>query len=413
MLDLRVAELRAAAPMDGWFVVIGSERGGIPAFDETVQRADDVVVTLGIRSGKDLRTMRAGRFAYGARHARTVDRIVAQCAHWLYEDLGVNRGFQTLAPLEEKKCAGPPSRRERMLFFFAQIARVLEHGVRHCFEDVRWDVAVASTSVDRFVENPRSAWLHWVARDRREFLADPFVAPAAGGGARLLCEAFDGRTPTIVSIDLDDRHGERRALVAGEGPTSYPHVVNVDGELWLTPEQHRRRAVCAYRLNGSAREPVVILEGIAAVDPTIVHHEARWWLFCTDKESGVNDALRIYWALHPAGPWHAHAHNPAKIDAGGARPAGNFFRHDGRLYRPTQDCRGRYGRAIVIQRIDLLTPAEFLETPVRSIEVSSLRREGAIGVHTLSHGEGWVALDAQFARWSLRKPLRLLTGRYG
>jgi hypothetical protein len=99
-----------------------------------------------------------------------------------------------------------------------------------------------------------------------------------------------------------------------------------------------------------------------------------------------------------------------KIDIAGARPAGNFFMRDGLLHRPAQDCTERYGHAITIQRIDVLTPEAFAETCVARIDASVARRKGAIGVHTLSHGHGWVALDAQFARWSLSKPLQILRG---
>ncbi len=37
---------------------------------------------------------------------------------------------------------------------------------------------------------------------------------------------------------------------------------------------------------------------------------------------------------------------------------------DGALYRPAQDCSVTYGGAVVINRIDRLTPEEFSEQPV-------------------------------------------------
>lgn len=396
----------------GWRLVVGTERGGIPAFEEGVTGAECVDAALACYRNGEARTVRSGRFPYAHRHDHMMALVLDRCAQWLRDEMAAPTPFERGMPFER-----PPRRSITPLaalrFAAAELVRTLRHALRYAFEEVRWDVAVTSTPVERFVEDPRAAWLHWIARDEREFLADPFITRTHAGNPWLLCETLDRRTPCIVGIDLNDRFGHRTPLIGGGTAASYPYVLEVDGERWLVPEQARRNAVHAYRLNGKVEElRAPLLDGVAALDPTIVHHDGRWWLFCTDRADAPNYALRIYWADHPAGPWHAHARNPAKVDISGARPAGNFFVRDGVLHRPAQDCRGRYGRALVIQRIDALTPEEFRETPVARIDVSVLRRKGAVGMHTLSYGEGWVALDAQFARWSLKKPFRVLRGDF-
>lgn len=242
--------------------------------------------------------------------------------------------------------------------------------------------------------------------------ADPFLAERSDGRPQLLCETLNGITPGIVAIDLDNRFGERTPILEGNGPASYPYVFDVDGESWLIPESAARCRLDAYRLAGSETDLAeLMLDGVAAVDPTIVEYAGRWWLFCTDHRRGPNYALRIYWSEHPRGPWHAHANNPVKIDIAGARPGGTPFVRNGTLYRPAQDCTARYGHAIAIQRIDVLTPERFRESRVAKIDAAMLNRKGAIGVHTLSFGHDWVAVDAQFVRWSLRKPLHLALSR--
>lgn len=393
-------------------LVVGDERYGIPAFGEAVRGAEHVDVRLVARHGDELRELRFGRFPYASRHRRTIERIQTMTRAWIEEEEEHASRDLSVLPLWTPP---PPARsrrtRDALLFLVQEARRFAHHALRFLFEEVRWDVAVSNTSVERFLQAPRNAWLHWLARDRSEFLADPFVARAENGGTRVLCETMDGSWPSIVEIDLNDRFGARRPVLPHPGPASYPYVFDVDGEQWLVPEQHRRRSIHAYRLNGLC-EPLEapIHTGIAAVDPTVVEHDGRWWLFCADEDDGPNYALRIFWAKHPRGPWTPHARNPAKIDVRGARPAGNFFLRDGRLHRPAQDCSARYGGALVIHRIDVLTPQAFEETPVARIEASMLARNGAVGVHTLSHGEGWVAIDAQFTHWSLCKPLRILRG---
>lgn len=413
ILDLRRASTREASPQDGWTLEIGYERGGIPAFDEALRGSDVVEVRLVLRSAGESYAVRSGCFPYASSHARTLERVAHQCARWIAGELQAPTPIAS-APCVEKKIVAAPSVLERTRFAVREIVRRTQHALRFAFEEVRWDVAVANIPLESFIENPHAAWLHWVARDEREFLADPFVAPGHDGGPRLLCETLEQRRPRIVSIDLNDRFGERTPLLDEGAPSSYPFTFELNGETWVTPEQYRSRSVRAYRLNGGVH-PVQwpIFEGIAAVDPSIVHYHGLWWLFCTDEDDAPNYALRIFWSHHPTGPWHPHARNPAKIDITGARPAGSFFLRDGLLHRPSQDCSRRYGRALSIQRIDALTPSEFSETCVARIDASLVRRRSAVGVHTLSYGEGWVALDAQFARWSLRKPLRLLRERTG
>jgi hypothetical protein len=414
-LDLRSAEREASETRCVWRLSIGDERGGVPAFGEALSGAQSVDVALIAVSPEGARTLRFGRFPYASHHARTIARIVEMAAIWIAREVANPSRPGSVAALPAPPAGGAGIRiADRLRFAYAEARRFAGHALRYAFEEARWDVAVAHTSVERFISDPAAVWLQWFARNKREFLADPFLTQAGAKNTRVLCETLDEATTRIVAIDLDDRFGERHPVAVGSGPASYPHVIDVDGEVWLTPEQHRRGTLEAYALEGTqTRHVAVMLEGVAAVDPTIVRYEDRWWLFCTDRRGGgANYALHVFWAEHPRGPWHAHARNPVKIDIAGARPAGNCFFGDGALYRPAQDCSGRYGSAVTIQRVDVLTPDEFAERAVERIDVSALGRKGAVGVHTFSHGHGWVAVDAQFARWSLRKPLRLLQGRF-
>jgi hypothetical protein len=399
-----------AGSFETWSLVIGEERGGVPAFGDAMAGRDGVEVRLTARSDDGpARELRSGYFPYASRHARTLDRIADQCGAWLEQELRAGRSAAVV--LDLRRAQSSLCAIDRARFYVREAVRLVGHVARYLFEETRWDVAVTRSSLNGFLQNPRAAWLHWIARTPREFLADPFLIRTEGG-PQLLCETQHGDRTSLVTIDLNERFGFRTPMLPTDYSVSYPYVFEVEGEPWLVHEQHQRRRVDAYHLNGSATLVASWeLGGIAVVDPTIVRHEGRWWLFCTDQDSGPNYALHVFWAASPYGPWHAHDRNPVKIDIGGARPAGNFFVRDGKLYRPAQDCAGRYGRAIVIQRVDLLTPKHFKETCVARIDSTAVGRKGAVGTHTLSHGHGWVALDAQFARWSAVKPLRLLRER--
>lgn len=413
-LDLRSAVARAKSPaiaQDVWLLELGEERGGVPAFGEAIRGASSVDVRLVSAQAAQARLLRFGRFPYAATHARTVERILEQSTAWIREEL--NGGF--VAPASREPAPRARLSRigigARLMFHAQETMRLIRHAVRYLFEEARWDVAVANTSVESFLADPSRAWLHWIAKDQHEFLADPFLICTEPNRPRVLCETLDGHQTTIVSIDVDAPLGARQSLLRSEYNASYPYAFEVNGETWVAPEQHRHDRIDVYHVNGSVRKIASWDLGISAVDPSIVEYAGLWWLFCTDQNDGPHHALRIYWSERPEGPWHPHARNPAKIDVAGARPAGKFFVRDGTLYRPAQDCTARYGSALSIQRIDVLTPERFEETCIARIDASMLRRKGAVGIHTLSYGAGWVAVDAQFVRLSLRKPLRLLRER--
>ena len=108
------------------------------------------------------------------------------------------------------------------------------------------------------------------------------------------------------------------------------------------------------------------------------------------------DELHVFSAAAPDGPWRPHPRNPVKSDARCARPAGRLFWWNGSLYRPSQDCSGQYGSAIVINKVTRLTPTEFAERPVSRIEAKWA--PGLLGTHTLNSAPGISVVDVLIRR---------------
>ena len=75
---------------------------------------------------------------------------------------------------------------------------------------------------------------------------------------------------------------------------------------------------------------------------------------------------RFFFADELVGPWSAHPKTPVLIDAGGARQAGQFHLGCGKLWRPVQDCRGGYGRALGLAEVTTLDERNF-DQVVRTI----------------------------------------------
>jgi hypothetical protein len=116
-----------------------------------------------------------------------------------------------------------------------------------------------------------------------------------------------------------------------------------------------------------------------------------------DEGSYSWDELHLFMAETPLGPWLPHRGNPVKCDVHSTRPAGPLFLRHGSLIRPTQDCSQRYGGAITLCEVEILTPDCFQERVVGSIQPDLI--PGSDGLHTLTATERIEVID-------VRKPRR-------
>lgn len=208
---------------------------------------------------------------------------------------------------------------------------------------------------------------------------------------------------SVVELRADGTPGAHTPVLRRDYHLSYPAVFCWRGEWWMTPES---AAVGKVQLFRATRFPYEwehaadLLDGVTAVDPTLVEVDGRWWMFVATGAPGVEPAaLRLYSAPSPLGPWRPHPRNPLAIDARGARPAGRVFWSNGRLYRPGQDGTPTYGSAVVVHRVDVLTEDDYRETPVARIEPAW--RPGLVGTHTLNAWGRLSAIDARERRRAL------------
>jgi hypothetical protein len=226
---------------------------------------------------------------------------------------------------------------------------------------------------------------------------------------RLVAEHFSYKTGIGRLVSVEPGHASRPSTIAApfSEHASYPFVVEGVDVPTCVPQITGTGGVRAYEVSadGSAlgRERILIAD-VEARDPTVVHHDGRWWCFFTDGRDGAMTHLHVWWAESFDGPWAPHSGNPVKVDVRSARPAGTPFVLDGALHRPAQDCSRTYGGAVVVQRIDRLTPDEFSEHEVARIEPHGAWR-GAAGCHTLSAWGERTLLDAH---WRVVSPHALV-----
>jgi hypothetical protein len=234
---------------------------------------------------------------------------------------------------------------------------------------------------------------------RDVYWADP-MAVERDGRLQVLVEeyVYKTRCGRIACLTFDEQGRVTANQTALERPyhLSYPFTFEHRGETYMIPETASRRAIELYRC---ARWPDrwefvrALMKDIYAVDSTLLNFDGRWWLFTnlkSDLDASSWDELHLFHADDPlSANWTPHPLNPVISDVRRARPAGPFFTFEGTLYRPSQDCSARYGYAVNLNRVDLLTESAYAETLIGTV----IPRPPARVTHTLSRAAGWTFMD--------------------
>jgi hypothetical protein len=208
----------------------------------------------------------------------------------------------------------------------------------------------------------------------------------------------------VTVLDATGRVLERCTPVLEEDHhLSYPFVFQWGGDFFMIPETAAREQVRLYRC---VRFPDrwklerVLLSNLRAFDATAAYRFGRWWLFAAVAPYGAGggymDALHLFHADSPLGPWTPHRTNPVNSDVRSARPAGRLFERDGYLHRPAQDCSKHYGYAVSVNRIVRLDPESYDEVEVDKLLPTCLPH--VTGVHTLNTAGELTVIDCLMRR---------------
>ena len=146
------------------------------------------------------------------------------------------------------------------------------------------------------------------------------------------------------------------------------------------------------------------MKDINAVDTTLFNHDGKWWLFTLidkiDSSLAVSPELYLFWSDDfLSDHWTSHPLNPVVTDVRYARPAGRIFSRNGNIYRPSQDCAGRYGNAFDINLITKFSCDDYEERSV--IKVRPEWDKSLRGTHTYNKDEDFSIIDV----YKLRKRL--------
>jgi hypothetical protein len=294
--------------------------------------------------------------------------------------------------------------------------RMVRHRISHLFFADKWNIGVTRSGLfDPLTKQIPSAGISWMSEERGvSFNADPF-AIETDRGLMVFCEFFDaaGRKGVICSSIFANGVFQKNNLKLEEDQhISYPFLLSSGDENFCVVESALQNQVMLYRMEKESyalSEEQILISGFPAVDPTLLFHNNKWWLFCTSAlNKGADLDLYIFHADRLTGNYLPHARNPVKSDIRSARPAGSFFTQRGRLYRPAQDSSGQYGGRILIQEIKILSETDFEEQTVNILEPVK-DSPYVSGIHTINMTSEWVVFDGKRRQLTLKNIFRRKT----
>lgn len=290
---------------------------------------------------------------------------------------------------------------------FARNAGRFVKKFRRFFYFEHWNIGVINFPIHQILNTKPN--ISWVGDKKGpDFFADPFGLTLAEK-KYVIFEDYSqikkrGRI-SIAELKSDFTLGVKKIILDDKKHLSYPFVIEHEGRIFMLCESSKAQKLSLYEIDQKTLEAKKIRDIFSdrkVVDPTIIRHRDKFWIFYT-IENYADSKLHIAFADSLFDEFRDHPQNPVKNDSFSARSAGTPFIFDGQLYRPAQNCSKSYGSSIVINRVKELNEKIFREEFAK--EIKPEEPFSCDGLHTLSAMGDITLIDGKTKVFAWYKPL--------
>jgi hypothetical protein len=275
--------------------------------------------------------------------------------------------------IDEIKPAKPPNNLEALKsavillgrIFKEVVIRLLSKDFWYLLFDIRDNSSLEIKSFQKLIP----------PKDR--FWADPFIVQESGNYFIFVEELFYKKRKgqiSVIEMDSQGNHRESIPILEKNFHLSYPCVFQTNGSYFMVPESGANKTIDLYECEifpAKWNFKMTLMEGVSAVDTTMFFYNDKWWLFTGLRENagGYTDVelFLFYSDTLFTNKWNSHPLNPVVSDVTNARPAGQIYTQNKKLYRPSQDSTQYYGNKFSINEILCLNETDYKEKKITTV----------------------------------------------
>lgn len=256
----------------------------------------------------------------------------------------------------------------------------------------KWEIGFIENSINQVLagDNLKIKWVKNPIRDR--WFADPFILDVTPSIIVLLVEEFsyELKKGRIAKLIIDRKSMEIlqfKIILELTTHLSFPAIIRDKGDVYIYPENHQSGCLKMYKydVNSEQCREVKVLCKEPLTDAVRTELFGRPLIFSTKYPHQNGSSLDVYEEKNGS----FQRFKEITFNENIARMAGDFFKVDGNIYRPAQECNVFYGHGVSIQKVS----KDFEFTEVRRL--LSPHPNLKLGIHTLNYYKGNIVIDVK------------------
>lgn len=269
----------------------------------------------------------------------------------------------------------------------------------------KWIIGICRENIEDIIKNKKfDPDIKWFMRNSyNKFIADPFFLGSNNGRVKIIYEEYTyddnyGKI-SLMSFNESLMQVHYKMILDTKSHLSYPFVYKENNKTYVFPEAKQSGKLSCYEfdpINESLNFIKVIID-LPLLDSTILKCDDKYWIYGTLSENGANYKLFVFYSERLLGPYTPHPNNPIKSGLNGVRSAGSFIQVDGIIYRPTQNCKKKYGESITINKVTELNKFQVSEETYMNITInrSNNCNKNMHKIHTINYMDGIIIVDGE------------------
>ncbi|RTZ67204.1 MAG: hypothetical protein DSZ29_01215 [Aquificaceae bacterium] len=394
-----------------WSIFIGDDekvKSQLTAVNDFISEND--VVTMGLQietlSGTPNITLYQSNTSVDmASLCRTAEQCLHKTSYFIPHYLNQLKVSELPKPIsfaQEKLAKNEVSKRDSACLVWQSIKRITKKMDHKYRAKEQWALIYGENSAENsLVANFNISSFKMLQPPEDRFWADPFVVTQDNKNyiffEELLFERDLGHL-SCMELYADGSYSDPVKILEKPHHLSYPFIFQHDNDFYMIPESGDAQCVELYKCTSFPYQwefEKKLITNIRAYDSTLFKHDGLWWLFACvadDEQCPSTEDLHLFYADSPlSDDWQAHPLNPIISDAASARPAGKIFSHNGKIYRPSQNCAASYGAGLNLCEITTLSTDHYSEEIISQIFPDWDKR--LKGLHTFNFNENITVCD--------------------